>query len=326
MKISIVLNVLFVCVYVPLYGIFEHDRAAYAAQKQNWQEASTLMVRAVGAQYQDASTLYDAGVASFKAGQYEHAQAYFANVAQQTAADQHKVLQEQALYNLGNTYVKLEKLEQAVTSYEQALAIDPGDRRAQHNLDVVRRMLEQKKQQEQDNKDKKNDEKNDDKKNQRNQKNKQEKNNDGAQSEQQRDQQGNDQQDQDGKDQQGSHEHDQGDDPRKGQEQNKSGGMKQKNGAQNHQRQQESHGDDGNEQKKSQKNDGNQKAQRHMSGNQQQESNAHTSDDARPENSREGVIARILQEQEASDLQLNKHMIKTCVGKKLAGQDGQNCW
>lgn len=64
-------------------------------------------------------------------------------------------------YNRGNALAKAGKLEEAVSAYEAALARDPKDADAQHNLDIVKQVLELRKQQQ--------DEQN--KQNQQNQKN-----------------------------------------------------------------------------------------------------------------------------------------------------------
>ena len=50
-------------------------------------------------------------------------------------------------YNRGNALAKAGKLEEAVSAYEAALARDPQDADAQHNLDIVKKVLELRKQQ-----------------------------------------------------------------------------------------------------------------------------------------------------------------------------------
>jgi tetratricopeptide (TPR) repeat protein len=42
-------------------------------------------------------------------------------------------------YNLGNAYVRLDRLGQAIRSYEKARRLRPGDPRLQHNLEQARR-------------------------------------------------------------------------------------------------------------------------------------------------------------------------------------------
>jgi len=52
-------------------------------------------------------------------------------------------------YNKGNTLARLGQLEDAVKAYEQALAADPNDADARHNKELVEKLLEQQKQQQQ---------------------------------------------------------------------------------------------------------------------------------------------------------------------------------
>ncbi len=64
-------------------------------------------------------------------------------------------LKSRALYNKANTSLRnqqtitIEKLEQAVVSFKDAIRIDPGNKRARHNLAIVQAQLDQLKQQEQ---------------------------------------------------------------------------------------------------------------------------------------------------------------------------------
>lgn len=66
--------------------------------------------------------------------------------AQQQTAD--------ARYNLGNTLARLGKLEDAIDAYEEALQANPNDADATFNRDLVKKLLAQQEQQEQDQSDK----------------------------------------------------------------------------------------------------------------------------------------------------------------------------
>lgn len=90
------------------------------------------------------------GASSYKLGEWEEAQRAF--TAATSAADAR--VREEALYNLGNTAFRLNKLEEAVELYRSALEIDPGDRDAKFNLELTRREIDrrnQEKQQQQQN-------------------------------------------------------------------------------------------------------------------------------------------------------------------------------
>jgi tetratricopeptide (TPR) repeat protein len=58
-------------------------------------------------------------------------------------AGRDKTLRSMAAYNLGNNYVKENKLPEAAESYQRALELSPGDMDAKFNLELVQHMLSQ---------------------------------------------------------------------------------------------------------------------------------------------------------------------------------------
>jgi Ca-activated chloride channel family protein len=119
--------------------------------------------------------IYNDGVSAYRSNDFARAAALFENAT----ASVDRVLQQRALYNLGNTAYRLGEAQpaqaqqlwqRALKSYETALALDPKDADAQFNHDFVKKKLEElKKQQEQqqeqnqkDQQDKKQDQKKDD--------------------------------------------------------------------------------------------------------------------------------------------------------------------
>jgi len=98
---------------------------------------------------------YNAGVTAYRSNDFTAAASAF----EQATATKERALQQRALYNFGNTSYRLGEAdptkaqplwEQAVKSYETALALDPKDEDAKFNHDYVKKKLEElKKQQEQ---------------------------------------------------------------------------------------------------------------------------------------------------------------------------------
>lgn len=174
------------------YGSGKYDRALHQYQDLLRKEPN------------DPRLNFNAGDAAFQAGFYGRAQKYF-NASMATEDLQ---LQERSLYNLGNTHYRLgddEKdpaqkqanWEQAVTSYESALKLDPKDSDAQHNLELVKKKLEELKQQQQKQKDNQKQDKSEDNKDKQDQQQKDQQQKQDQQQQSKQDQQQKDQQKQD---------------------------------------------------------------------------------------------------------------------------------
>jgi Ca-activated chloride channel homolog len=79
------------------------------------------------------------GVAHYQSGQFEQAAKEFGEQSN-----------PESLYNQGNAFARLGKYEDALKSYEQTLQQNPNHEDAQHNADLIKKLLEQQKQQSQD--------------------------------------------------------------------------------------------------------------------------------------------------------------------------------
>lgn len=101
---------------------------------------------------------FNLGAAAYKAGEFGDAAAAFARAL----GSDDPALQEQGFYNLGNAQFRLgqqmvekspqqtmQAWQQALDSYDQALALDPEDQDARFNREYVQRALEQLQQQQQ---------------------------------------------------------------------------------------------------------------------------------------------------------------------------------
>ncbi len=124
-------------------------------------------------QKQDAPELsYNAGNAAYQLGEYDKAAAAFS----QALGTGDPTLQSRAEYNLANTLAKrgaaqkekepkTQEWKNALQHYEEALKLDPKNKDAEHNRDLVTTamaQLEKQEQQKQDKKDEKKDDKKDD--------------------------------------------------------------------------------------------------------------------------------------------------------------------
>jgi Ca-activated chloride channel homolog len=122
----------------------------------------------------DARLHFNAGAASFQNKDYEKALKHLNS----SLLTEDLQLQQRAYYNLGNTQYRLgeaardpakmqQEWEQAINSYESALALNARDADARFNLDLVKKKLEElKKQQQQQQQQSKDDKKEDSKQDQ----------------------------------------------------------------------------------------------------------------------------------------------------------------
>jgi Ca-activated chloride channel family protein len=140
---------------------WKYSTAAHDAQKGKWQEASENINQLLINHYDRADILYDAGVAAYHNERFAVALTHFDRALQKT---QDKTLQERIHFNKGNTHVALKELPQAIQDYQTVLSSNPDNKQARHNLEIVKKMLEQQKQKQQDQDEKNKDNSKDDKK------------------------------------------------------------------------------------------------------------------------------------------------------------------
>ena len=130
-------SALFICVTIFVTPVLYGSELSYScaikdAQHGKWEEAQKKLSLMVVNEPDRADILYDMGVASFELKDFEKARAYFQRVTE--LEDVPEQLKQQAQFNLGNTYVELKKLHEAIEQYEAVLAQKPDDERAKHNL------------------------------------------------------------------------------------------------------------------------------------------------------------------------------------------------
>lgn len=280
------------------HALFEHDQAVYQAQKNNWQQSTQTFKQLLVQKPDNPHVLYDAGVSSFKNNEYDQALAYFTKAAQSPGAA--TSLQEQAYFNAGNTQVKLKKLQEAIDDYDKVLAINPEHEKAKHNKGIVKKMLEQQKQedQKQENKEQNNDQKNQEDQDKQEQQQQEE--------EKQKNQNQSDQEEKNNKDKKDQNQENK-DDQQQNQKQEKKEEKEEKN------------------KKEQEKNQPKQEEQKP----EQQDAGAKGKEEKQENNEQKQLtpaLARMLNEQEKKDAQLNKQIIKVMAGTQGGAIDDYNCW
>ncbi len=307
---------------------FAHDRAALKAQHGDWAGAKTQLTQALVDASDDSAVLYDAGVASYKTGDFSQAAAYFKRAS--TCDSCLAALKEQTHFNWGNTCVQQKELAAAIEQYEAVLKMNPKNEPARHNLAVVKKMLEQQKQQ-QDNKH--------DKPQDKNEQNKQDqKENKQSQNEKQQDQQQKQDQKQDAQNTQSDARDQQSEQEKKReqdqqQKQDAQDNSQQKQDTQEQQRGQSAKQDkneQGKRQQQEQPDNEREQKQQVQAGKESEEQHdpaqVAAGEQTGAEKKLTGFMAQLLKEQEKRDAQVNKRLIQAQVSKKMSGENGQNCW
>jgi Ca-activated chloride channel homolog len=119
-----------------------HARAVVAGQSGDLQSARNLLATELIKKPKDCTLLYDNGVAEFKLGNYDSAAHYFEKVSQITD-DQSK--KKEAFFNAANAYVHLKDYDQALHMYEKVLTLENNHEKARYNYELVKKMKEQEK-------------------------------------------------------------------------------------------------------------------------------------------------------------------------------------
>lgn len=118
-----------------------YDRAVIACQKDDLSLAESMIKTTLIDDPLNGQKVYDAGVIAYRQKKYDQAINYFKQV--QSIIEKPSRLEEQSLFNLGNTHVKKNSLEEAVRVYEEVAEKYPENSQAQHNLEKVKQMLKQ---------------------------------------------------------------------------------------------------------------------------------------------------------------------------------------
>ena len=87
----------------------------------------------VGAQPDDLSRQFKDAIAAYEEGRYRQAADTYTSILEAGRAS------TALYYNLGNAYVRLDRLGQAIRYYEKARALQPRNARVLHNLEQARR-------------------------------------------------------------------------------------------------------------------------------------------------------------------------------------------
>ena len=287
-----------------IHALFDYDQAIWQAQKNDYKASKETLKKVLVHNPGSGQVLYDLGVSSFKDKEFDKALSYFSKAAQDTAAS--SLLQEQAHFNAGNAHVQLKQLQEAIDAYDRALALNPDNKHALHNKEIVKKMIKEQKKQQQQKQDQENKKENKDQ----------------------------DSQDQDQKD--SGHKDESKDSSRsanheKNNEQQNDNKNPHTSSPKNSPEKSQADKDTTNEQKqKQEKSDqAGQQAPANTNGGKERQpaqSAAPGQNDSSAQKKLSPALAQLLHEQDKKDAHLNKQMIKAQAGTKGGSAHDYNCW
>lgn len=110
------------------------NRAYYEGK---YPEAEVGYKRAIEKNISSYEANFNLAGALYKQGRYDDAAATYQKLAQDGTDTEH---QASTYYNMGNTYVKQRKLDEAIEAYKNALRLTPDDKEAKFNLAYAKKL------------------------------------------------------------------------------------------------------------------------------------------------------------------------------------------
>ena len=142
-KFGLLLTGCLVAQILPSQSAHQHRREGDRQYQESNYKAAEKAYRQAGEKKNDPTLQFNTGNAIYQQGNYAAAEPFFDQAAK-TVKDPNK--QADAYHNLGNAYLKQQKLEEAVNAYENSLRARPGDPDTKVNLQLAKKKLRQKQQ------------------------------------------------------------------------------------------------------------------------------------------------------------------------------------
>ena len=161
-------------------------------KKNKFSESEILYRKAIDKNKQSPDAVFNIGDALYKQNKFEDAGKQFIENAN---LNEDKIKKSAGLYNLGNSLLQANKVQESIDAYKNSLKLRPDSKEAKYNLayaqDLLKKQEQQKQQQkDQDNQDKNKDQDKNEDQNKDQDKNKEQNNQDNKQDKQQQEQQG----------------------------------------------------------------------------------------------------------------------------------------
>ena len=129
-------------------------------EKNRYPESEIFYRKAIDKNKESADAVFNSGDALYRQKKYEDAGNQFIETHKM---NEDKIKKSTSLYNLGNSFLMANKLQESIEAYKNSLKLKPDNPEAKYNLayaqDLLRKQQQQEQQQQQQNKDNKDQEK-----------------------------------------------------------------------------------------------------------------------------------------------------------------------
>jgi Ca-activated chloride channel homolog len=130
-------------------------------EKNKFSESEISYKKAIDENKQSADAIFNVGDALYKQSKFEEAGKQF---VENTNENSDKIKKSAGFFNLGNSLLKANKLQESIDAYKNSLILRPDSKEAKYNLsyaqDLLKKQQEQQKQQQEKNKQDQNKDKN----------------------------------------------------------------------------------------------------------------------------------------------------------------------
>lgn len=134
-------------------------------EENKFADAETNFKKGIEKDVENFESRFNLGDAIYKQGRYEEALEEFKNSLALAKTDEEKA---SIFHNIGNTFLKNQKLQESISAYREALKLNPNDMETKYNLSYALKQM-QNQQNNQQNQDQQNDQNKDQNQDQQNQ-------------------------------------------------------------------------------------------------------------------------------------------------------------
>ena len=127
-------NKRYIAGFVTLAVVFGQDKGITHYQSQEYEAAQEYYESVLMDNGNNSQAQFGRGSSAFQRGDMETAKHGF----EQSLKSHDVQLQSKAMYNLGNTFFKSEKKEEALAFYRKALELNPKDKDAKYNYEFLK--------------------------------------------------------------------------------------------------------------------------------------------------------------------------------------------